>query len=231
MIDFIQNALKDYEPALKNSNRKKKTQPTKYSIDGYKTYDLKLCSKGLAENMKAKDIIGLVPTTYEEVMVLGLIVAYTKCDIKDKFEALDYYLSISDVWAINDTVVAALKNSSEEYFDYLVGLLDKGALEGRFAITAMKYNFINDKFIDRIFDILAKLEYGTYYIDMAVAWFLSVAFASQKDKTADFFENAPLPKFVLKNTVFKVKDALFISDEDKIFIEEMYKDIICRREM
>lgn len=231
MIDFIQDALQAFKPVLKHSDRKQKTQDTKYPVMGYKTYDMKLCGKMLAKNMKAKDIIGLVPTTYEETMVLGLIVAYAKCDLKDKLEALDYYFSISDIWSINDTVVAALKDSSEEYFNYLLDLLNQDVWRRRYAITAMKYNYLTDEYLDKVFDVIYNLEYGTYYVDIAVAWLLSVAFIKYRTKTSEFYENAPLPKFVLKNVVFKVKDAVRATDYDKYLIEEMYKDVLCRREI
>ena len=52
-----------------------------------------------------------------------------------------------------------------------------------------------------------------------------------RSEVEEFFESAPLNKFVLKTTVFKIKDIAGLSKQEKERMEDILKDVLCKREM
>ena len=102
---------------------------------------------------------------------------------------------------------------------------------GRLAITSLLWLFLDKEHIHTIFDGLYSVSYGDYYVDMAVSWLLSKAYEEFKDEVEEVFENAPLNKFVLKTTFVKIRDIVGISQQEKDRMEEILKDVLCKKGM
>lgn len=202
-----------------------------YMLKGVRIGDMKALAKRLAKTATSQELLQFVPSDFEELTVLGLIIAYVKIDIKEKFDLIDYFISHNDNWASNDTVTAALKNKSEEYFEYLVKLTQKGGWYTRFAVTAMLSNFVDKEHLTPIFDSLSQIKYGEYYVDMAVAWLLSKIYVGYREEVICFLKATPLSNFVLKKTVSKIRDSFCVSKEDKIEIKQIVEEILCKREI
>lgn len=208
---------------------------TNYNILGVRTPDLKALAKRLAREMSfdelknfyVQDDEKLIFSTYEELTLFGLFVAYKKMPFNDKKNLLQYFIEANDNWASNDMVTATIKNKSEEYFTFLCSLINAGEWQTRFAITSFLSNFLDKEHLVSIFDRLLSINYGKYYVDMAVAWFLSIAYIKQKQATIDFLNNAELPKFVLRKTVSKICDSKRVGSEEKTQLKSWLKEKLC----
>ena len=193
---------------------------------------LRACAKQLAQEIQLSDLIGYKPSFLEELTTLGLIIAYYPADdIREKFEAIDYFISINDNWSTSDTIISTIKDRSDYYFEYLMEMMKESGWRGRFAITSLLWLFLDKEHIHTIFDGLYSVSYGDYYVDMAVSWLLSKAYEEFKDEVEEVFENAPLNKFVLKTTFVKIRDIVGISQQEKDRMEEILKDVLCKKGM
>lgn len=231
MSNIITEELKD---ALREPKYKKfqgRLTRSSLPMEGIRTDKLRSAAIKLAAEYPLSEFIGIKPLTVEELTVIGLIVAYKDIDIENKFDAIDYFLTINDNWFTNDTVISTLKNKSEIYFKYLMNMMHDGGWRSRFSITSLLWNFLDKEHIDTIFEGFYKINYGDYYVDMAVAWFLSKAYLDYQDKVEDFYETAPLNKLVLKTTVTKIRDIVGMPRDKKERMEEILKDVLCKREM
>lgn len=232
MSGFIADSLKDAIREPKYKKYQQKITCSKYPMQGIRMVHLRACAKQLAQKIQLSDLIGYKPSFLEELTTLGLIIAYYPADdIREKFEAIDYFISINDNWSTSDTIISTIKDRSDYYFEYLMEMMKESGWRGRFAITSLLWLFLDKEHIHTIFDGLYSVSYGDYYVDMAVSWLLSKAYEEFKDEVEEVFENAPLNKFVLKTTFVKIRDIVGISQQEKDRMEEILKDVLCKKGM
>ena len=68
--------------------------------------------------------------------------------------------------------------------------------------------FLNEEYLPRVFEVLKRVEFGAYYVDMAVAWCLATARAKFDVPVLEFVAGAGLPAGVVKKYEQKVRDSL-----------------------
>lgn len=200
---------------------------TGYEILGITAPKLKQFAKDLSKNIDLAELDNFNISCYEELTLFGLIVAYKKASLTEKIPYIKRFVELNDNWASNDGVTAAIKNKSDEYFDFLCSLLNKGVWQTRFAVTSFLSNFLDSEHLSTIFDKILQIQYGDYYVDMAVAWFLSIAYIKQKKNTFEFLNTAKLPKFVLQKTISKICDSKRVEKEDKLMLRAWLKEKLC----
>ena len=90
------------------------------------------------------------------------------------------------------------------------GLSGRKEFEIRFGVVMMMSYFLCEEYLERVFDVLAKVHFGDYYMDMGVAWCLATARAKFDLQTQEFVAGAGLPAGVIKKYEQKVRDSLRI---------------------
>lgn len=201
---------------------------TKYEFLGCNTPTLKSIAKNLAKEYLLSDFNDFIPNCYEELTIYGLIIAYNKVPITDKFTHLKRFISLNDNWASNDIVISSLKNKSPEYFKFLTSLVNCGIWQTRFAIVGYLGNYLDEAHLSDIFQTLQTVNYGDYYVDMAVAWLLSIAYIKHKSLTETFLNTTVLPEFVLRKTISKICDSYRVAKEDKVKLRKWLKDKLAK---
>ena len=118
MSGFIADSLKDAIREPKYKKYQQKITCSKYPKQGIRMVHLRACAKQLAQEIQLSDLIGYKPSFLEELTTLGLIIAYYPADdIREKFEAIDYFISINDNWSTSDTIISTIKDRSDYYFE------------------------------------------------------------------------------------------------------------------
>ena len=81
------------------------------------------------------------PQYFEEVILQGLIIGYSKMNLKDKIEYIKIFVPRIDSWAINDTFVPTLKiknDELEEYWNFILPYTNSNKeFEIRFSVISM----------------------------------------------------------------------------------------------
>ena len=103
-------------------------------------------------------------------------------------------------------------------YDFVKSQISRGEYETRFAVVMLMCYYLDDEYIDEVLSILKNIKSDLYYINMAVAWALSVAFVREREKTLKLLEEKSLSKDVQNKTIQKIKESLRVSKEDKSLV-------------
>lgn len=161
---------------------------------------------------------------YEEIMIKGFIIGYRKCGIDERLKAMADFVPLIDNWAVCDSVCSTLKftkENREEVWDFLMQYIGGTEYEVRFLIVMLMDYFLVDEYIDRVNDILLSVDREEYYINMAVAWALSVELVNYEDRVINIFESRRLPVWVHNKAIQKSCESFRISKETKTYLRTL----------
>ena len=160
------------------------------------------------------------PVSYEEVMIYGLVIAGMK-DINQQLEWLEKYIGLIDSWALCDSVISTFKTLSKKVnkdkcFEYFCNLcFSSEEYVARYGLVTLMSYYLEDEYIDKILEICVKVNNDEYYVQMAIAWLLSFAFVSHREKTLNLLNKKCLSKFIQNKTIQKCRESFRVSQEDK----------------
>ena len=161
---------------------------------------------------------------YESISVACYYIGLTTKDLTTLSKNLEFILPYIGNWSICDTFVASLKILKKEKAAYKI-VLEKlntpHIYTVRFGIVALLSYFITDANIYEIFEKLIKLQNIDYYIDMAIAWLISIAFIKCRAQTLELLKGSPLTPFVQNKSISKICDSFRVAKEDKVMIKQL----------
>ena len=104
----------------------------------------------------------------------------------------------------------------EEMWNFIKKYLKSSKeFELRFAIVMMLDYYINDKYVDKCLEIFDNIKSDKYYVQMAVAWAISIGIIKYWDKTIKHLEFSKLDDFTYNKSIQKAIESYRISDENK----------------
>lgn len=156
---------------------------------------------------------------YEEIMLMGIVVGSFKCDFETKLKYISEFVPKISDWAVCDTFCSTIKIPNSKHSDYRKFLAPylkmKGEFELRFAIVSLMQNYINDEYIDETIKVFESVNDDRYYVQMAIAWALSVCYVKYPQQTRVLFEKRKLSKQIQNKAIQKCRESLRVSKEDK----------------
>ena len=187
-----------------------------YAKNLLKTYNISLLQENIDDEYN------------EEIMIKRMLIGLEKKLSKEEFfNYISDFVPKIDNWAICDTFCAGLKMTKkyeEEMWNYIQKyLLSDKEFENRFAIVMILDYFINDKYIKQDLKILNKITNDKYYVQMAVAWAISMCLVKYYDLTKKFLETCDLAKFTYNKSIQKAIESYRITKEQKEELRKMKK--------
>lgn len=162
---------------------------------------------------------------YEEVMLHGFYIGYKKLDFEARLTLLDEFIPRIDNWAVCDCTIASMKfieKSRKAFLDYLQTYMrSQKEYELRFAVVVLMDYYLTDEYIDMSLAYLQGLQSDFYYVNMAVAWALSVAFVRYRDRVLPILESRLLSREVQNMTIGKIRDSLRVDKETKQYVKSL----------
>lgn len=162
---------------------------------------------------------------YEEVMLHGFYIGYKKLDFETRLTLLNEFIPRIDNWAVCDCAIASMKfieKSRKAFLDYLQTYMrSQKEYELRFAVVVLMDYYLTDKYIDMSLAYLQGLQSDFYYVNMAVAWALSVAFVRYRDRVLPILESRLLSREVQNMTIGKIRDSLRVDKETKQYVKSL----------
>lgn len=164
---------------------------------------------------------------YEEILIEGLVIAKLK-DFKKITDNLSWWFEKIDSWAFVDSVCSTMKilnkYQDEKYFDYFYNLcFSNQEFVSRFGIISILCNYLNEKYIDRIISMCKDVTNDAFYVQMGLAWLISVCFVKFREKTLELIKRKILSKFVQNKSISKCYDSYRVSREDKELLKKFRK--------
>ncbi|MGN0531661.1 MAG: DNA alkylation repair protein [Eubacterium sp.] len=160
---------------------------------------------------------------YEERMIYGFTLGLKKCSVQEHIDDIKSFVPMINNWAICDCCGSSfkfVKKDLNRYYDLFLSYIGKGEYETRFAVIMLMNYYLVDEYIDRVLDILYSIESDRYYVNMGVAWALSVAFVKYMDKVMPVIKSKTLPPDIQNKAIQKIKDSLQVSKEIKQEVNE-----------
>lgn len=165
--------------------------------------------------------------TYEEIMLEGYVIGYAKLNINEALKYLESFIPKIDNWAICDSTINTFKFTSknkEVVFEFIKPYLySEKEFEVRFAVIMLLSFYIEDNYIEDILEILCKISNKEYYVQMAIAWTVSVCYVKFPIKTEEFLIKNFLDDFTHNKSIQKIRESLRVSETDKLRLKSLLR--------
>ncbi len=162
---------------------------------------------------------------YEEIMLQGMLIGLAKSDFNEIKPYIENFIPKIDNWAICDTFCAGLK-IAKKYKKEMWNLINKYIAINkefyiRFAVVMILDYYIEEEYIEADLEIFNNIKSDKYYVQMAVAWAISICFIKYYDKTIEYMKTANLDKFTYNKAIQKAIESYRITKKKKEILKKM----------
>ena len=203
--------------------------PGTENILGIRVPVLRDYAKKLAKEYEIKELLKNIDNEYyEEIMLQGMLIGLEKDnDMQDILKDIEEFVPQIDNWAVCDVFCAGLKitkKHKKEMWDFLQAYVTSGKeFEIRFGVVMILDYYITEEYLKKDFSIFDHIKSNQYYVQMAVAWAISVCLIKFYDKTIEYLKNAKIDKFTYNKALQKAIESYRISQEQKVELRKMKK--------
>ena len=160
---------------------------------------------------------------YEEIMLQGMIIGLLKEKDFDKIITyIERFVPRIDNWAVCDVFCAGLKITKKKKDEMRKFILkysnSKKEFEIRFLIVMILDFYIEDKYLEDNFELFDSIKYDKYYVQMSIAWAISISLIKYYDKTIKYLEKCRLDNFTYNKSIQKAIESYRISKEQKDYL-------------
>ncbi len=162
----------------------------------------------------------------EEVIIQGLVIGYANIELDDKLKLITEFVPKIDSWIITDTFCPTIKIKKQELqkaWDFVIPYTkSKKEFEARFGIIMLLDYFIIPEYVDKVIEVIDKIENKNYYTQMAMAWTMAEIGIKFNDKLIAYLKGKNnLDKFTYNKTLQKMIESYRISDKQKTELKTM----------
>lgn len=202
--------------------------PNTYNILGVRIPILRNYAKELVKKIDVDKYLNeALDEYYEEIMLQGMVIGIiTKNkDINKYINYIDNFVPKIDNWAICDTFCAGLK-VTEKNLEYMWKYIQKyinskNTFEIRFGVVMMLDYFLKEEYINRVLNILDGIKSKEYYVQMAIAWTISIAFIKFTEKTMKYLNSNLLDDFTYNKAIQKIIESSRVDRQTKEKLRKM----------
>jgi 3-methyladenine DNA glycosylase AlkD len=192
------------------------------NIIGVRTPVLRKYAKEVAKLPETNIFLESLPHIYyEENNLHGALLSllYPK-DIIAFMEQLERFLPYVDNWATCDMLSPKIfkKHLSYVYERVQKWLQSDAVYTIRFGIVTLLGFYLDDAFETEMLQLVANVRSEEYYVNMAVAWYFSMALVKQYDATLPYIQNRVLEPWTHNKSIQKAIESRRIPQETKAYL-------------
>jgi 3-methyladenine DNA glycosylase AlkD len=158
-------------------------------------------------------------------MLCGFIIGFVKSDFDTVEPYIRAFIPKITNWSTCDSVCAGLKiakKQPERVFEFLLPFTaSEREFDVRFALAMLDFHFVNEKYIEKIFEILDGITHEGYYVRMASAWCLSTCLIKFPDKALEYLSCCKLDDFTFNKALQKSIESYRVKPEMKQVLKQM----------
>ncbi len=166
---------------------------------------------------------------YEEIMLQGMVIGLSKMNLEERLRYVKKFVPKIDNWAICDVFCAGLKfanKNKQEVWKFLQQYKNSmEEFELRFFIVMLLDFYITDEYVKEVINILENIKHEGYYVKMAIAWTISIAYIKYPEITMKYLINNTLDDFTYNKALQKIVESYRVSNQDKAIIRNMKRKI------
>ena len=165
---------------------------------------------------------------YEEIMLKGMIIGLSKKENIDVvFNYIKQFVPKINNWAVCDVFCGGLKITKkykEEMWNFIQTYIkSEKEFEIRFAIVMILDYYIEEEYLEKDFKIFDSITSKDYYVQMAIAWAVSICLIKFYDETVEYLKKSKLDKFTFNKSLQKAIESYRISEDKKQYLRKMKK--------
>lgn len=196
------------------------------NIIGVRVPVLRNYAKELAKKYNIEELLQEIDNQYyEEIMLQGMLIGLEKQDFNTLQKQIIQFVPKIDNWAICDVFCAGLKQTKKhkkEMWNFLQKYLKSNKeFETRFGIVMILDYYIEEEYLKKIFAIFDDITSDAYYVQMAVAWAISICLIRFYNETIKYLRIAKLDKFTYNKALQKAIESYRITKEQKEELKNM----------
>ena len=203
--------------------------PNTENILGVRVPILRNYAKEVLKQYKIEDLLENIDNEYyEEILLQGMIIGLSK--EKDMEKILGYikeFIPKIDNWATCDVFCAGLKitkKNKEIMWNFIKPYLNSSKeFEIRFGIVMILDYYIEEQYLEENFKIFENVKNEEYYVQMAIAWEISICLIKYFNETIEYLKTSKLDKFTYNKALQKGIESFRISEENKKILRNMKK--------
>lgn len=194
------------------------------NVIGIRTPILKKIAKDISRGNYMEFLSLLKEDYYEEITLYGLII----CNIKEIDESVKYlniYKERINNWASCDLFCSGYKiviKNKNYYWKYINDNISNDNLwVRRMCFVLIISYYIEEDYLDDIFKLCDKYNMKEYYVQMAVAWLISICYIKYPIATTKYIMNNKLDDFTHNKAIQKIRESYRVSCEDKMYLSKL----------
>lgn len=196
----------------------KKIKRTKFgiSIPELRKYAKKIAREDYKTFVENNDF-----SSFELKLLHAFVLGYAKDDINILIKHFADFIPQVDDWAVNDSLCQsfrAARNFPEKVWNFIMKYKDSTKeFESRVVAVILLSHYLNDKYIDKVIDVLDNLNTDDYYSQMGVAWAIATVMGKYPQKCLKYLKskNCHLDKITYRKSLQKIRESFRVSDEIK----------------
>lgn len=200
--------------------------PNSNEIIGVRVPILRNFAKEIVKNEKVEAYLeNAVDNSYEEILLQGMVLGLWKTNVENFCTYLEKFIPKINSWAVCDVSVAGFKITKKN-MEYMWLFIQKylksdKEFELRFAIVMMLDFYITEEYIEKVLEILNNVKHEGYYVKMAIAWTIQVAFVKFPKKTMKLLKNNNMDDWTYNKALQKIIESYRVEEETKKIVRNM----------
>ena len=200
--------------------------PGTENIIGVRVPVLRNYAKELLKQYDFKELMKNIDNEYyEEIMLQGMLIGLAKEGFSTILKYITNFIPKIDNWAVCDVFCAGLKitkKHKEEMWDFIQTYLKSNKeFEIRFGVVMLLDYYIEESYLNQNFEIFDSIKNTAYYVQMAVAWAISISLIKYYDETIKYLKKAKIDKFTYNKALQKGIESYRITPEQKQELRNM----------
>ena len=218
-----------------NNNAEEKYQkfssallPNIDNILGVRLPKLRKFAKTLITSSYKEEFLNIKnPLSMEELMLQGIVIGIQKETTTEKLLKIKQFIPKINCWSICDSFCSGLKftiSNKDLVWEFLQPYFNSTKeYELRFAyVMALNY-YINKQYLPIIFKHINTNSTKDYYAQMAIAWFLSIAYIKEKEITLEYLKTTKINTWIFNKAIQKCIESNQIPKQEKDFLKKLKK--------
>lgn len=196
---------------------------TDYEIVGVRVPKLRSMVKTFIKTNAWKDVLLQSPQYHEDVLLHSFIIAAAPITVVERQQRLEKFFPYMDNWQVVDGLCSSLKEAKREqnaYWEWLLTLRNTDQpYVIRFVIVMYLTYFLDEYYIDEVLQYVEQLKQDHYYIKMAIAWLISIAFIKDEHRVTKYLQTAQLEKWIYNKALQKITESHRVSMDTKSIVK------------
>ncbi|MFD1134824.1 DNA alkylation repair protein [Paenibacillus urinalis] len=162
---------------------------------------------------------------FEEVMLQAMVLGYVKTDIDELLEYVAAFIPKITNWSICDSFCSGLKitkKNKARVWEFVTPYLSsEDTYHVRFGVVMLLTYFVDEEYIEEVLQKLDTIHSEEYYVQMAVAWAISICYIKMPEQSTKYLLESSLDKFTYNKALQKITESYQVSAEQKELIRTM----------